>query len=189
MVLGGQPPGRVGRRRFSWQRAAGRRPFQRSSFRPISQWRPNGSTTRPGRIPYGRSRPKTSRSSRRPSPAGRAELGRLGRETEGVPIDLRDCDLPAVRSAQPLPLLDRAECRFVDVDRGGDVADCEEDRGRSRRQRQALEVAWIVGEEVEPVFGHRDGVGVAEPPETAGVQPRLDGEDHAGTDLGRVAAV
>ncbi len=61
--------------------------------------------------------------------------------------------------------------------------------GRSRLEREALQIRRVEGQEIESVLGHRDRVGVAEAPNPFRVEARLDREDHSRDDLGVVADV
>src|SRR6266536_4117807 len=54
---------------------------------------------------------------------------------------------------------------------------------------QALEIARVVGEDLDSVLGDDHGVGVAEAADVARVDAGLDGEDHAGLDQRVVADV
>ena len=100
MVLGGQPPGRVGRRRFlsSLERPPSGGPFgvdRRAELRlyrgssAISQWWPKGSITRPCRSPYGWS----STGKRSVAPAATARAG-LQSVPGGTVVHLWVRDLP-----------------------------------------------------------------------------------------------
>src|SRR5690606_39409434 len=61
--------------------------------------------------------------------------------------------------------------------------------GRSGRQRQTVEVARVVGHQLDAVLGDAHGVGVAEAADLRYVQPWLDGKDHPRLEYRLVAGV
>src|SRR5262245_61894726 len=73
--------------------------------------------------------------------------------------------------------------------RNGCSRSCWTGSGRSARDREAFEVARVLGEELVPVVGDDDRVGVAEAADLVVVEPRLDGEHHPRLERRRVADV
>src|SRR5262245_44797301 len=115
---------------------------------------------------------------RHPTP-GNHRPRRRARHARARQVDLTRSAAPSRKARAVETELDARGGEFLQTAKRCEGAEREPSGSRSSRNRQALDVARVVGEDLDAVLGDDHGVRVAETADVALVDPRLDREHHA----------